>query len=200
VSEHVERLAHHAQRGGLWERAVIYLRQAGGKALAQSASREAAAAFEQALAALAHLPEGGATVEQAIDLRFELRQALQALGEHQRVVDYLREAETFAQECRTRGWQAWALHLLGEISSQHEPPRVTEAQDQYRDALALATSLGMRPLIARCHLGLGRLDRRTGKRHEAQEHLATATAMFREMAMRFWVEQAEAEMRTLGTS
>jgi len=106
-----------------------------------------------------------------------------------------RRALTVAQECRTRGWQAWALHLLGEISSQREPPRVTEAQDQYRDALALATSLGMRPLIARCHLGVGRLDRRTGKRHEAQEHLATATAMFREMGMTYWLEQAEAELK-----
>ena len=107
VSEHVERLAHHAQRGELWERAVAYLRQAGAKALARSASREAAAAFEQALAALAHLPEGRATVEQAIDLRFELRQALQALGEHQRVVDYLREAEALAatlDDQRRMGW------------------------------------------------------------------------------------------------
>jgi predicted ATPase len=87
LSEHVERLAHHAVRGELWEQAVAYLRRSGVKALARSGSREAAGAFEQALAALAHLPEGRATVEQGIDLRFELRQALQALGEHQRVVD-----------------------------------------------------------------------------------------------------------------
>ncbi|HEV2053828.1 MAG TPA: adenylate/guanylate cyclase domain-containing protein [Methylomirabilota bacterium] len=443
VSEHVERLAHHAQRGELWERAVVYLRQAGAKALARSASREAAAAFEQALAALAHLPEGRATVEQAIDLRFELRQALQPLGEHQRVVDYLREAETLAatlddqrrmgwvsaylgqyytwlgeperaaeaghralsiggaggdfglqvvanvflgllaytsgdyqgakehlrwnvdaltgdrvrerfglsglpavlsrnilafgaaelgefteaaayadeglriaesvglpysliaalqaqadphlakgdadralppleralalcgtwnlafffpliaqrlgsayarvgrideavplleraiarlpvlfrnlrasldtalgeayllagrpdaadeearraltvaQECRTRGWQAWALRLLGEVSSQREPPRVTEAQDQYRDALALATSLGMRPLVAHCEFGLGKLYGRTSKPQDAREHLTTAMTMYREMDMQSWMEKVEQELKSL---
>ena len=55
----------------------------------------------------------------------------------------------------------------------------------------------MRPLIAHCHLGLGKLYRRTGKPEQAQEHLRTATAMYREMDMRFWLEQAEAEMREL---
>jgi hypothetical protein len=53
----------------------------------------------------------------------------------------------------------------------------------------------MRPLVAHCHLGLGKLSRRTGKRQEAQVHLATATTMYREMDMRFWLEQAEAEKR-----
>jgi hypothetical protein len=58
----------------------------------------------------------------------------------------------------------------------------------------------MRPLIAHCHLGLGKLDRSVGKQPEAQEQLTTATTMYREMDMRFWLEQAEAEIRTLGTS
>ena len=49
----------------------------------------------------------------------------------------------------------------------------------------------MRPLVAHCHLGLGKLYRRTGKREQAQEHLATATTMYREMDMRFWLEQAD---------
>ncbi len=55
----------------------------------------------------------------------------------------------------------------------------------------------MRPLSAHCHLGLGKLYRKTGQRQEAQEHLSTATTMLREMEMRFWLEQAEAEMRAL---
>jgi len=55
----------------------------------------------------------------------------------------------------------------------------------------------MRPLVARCHLGLGKLYRGTGQRQQAQEHLTTATAMFRERDMRFWLEQAEAEMGAL---
>ena len=55
----------------------------------------------------------------------------------------------------------------------------------------------MRPLVAHCHLGLGKLYQRTGKRQQAQEHLTTATTMYREMAMRFWLEQGEAELREL---
>jgi hypothetical protein len=53
----------------------------------------------------------------------------------------------------------------------------------------------MRPLVAHCHLGLGKLYRRTGDRARATEHLATATAMYREMDMRFWLEKAEAEQK-----
>ena len=57
----------------------------------------------------------------------------------------------------------------------------------------------MRPLIAHCHLGLGKIFRRTGKRKQAQaqEHLATATTMYRDMGMTYWLEQAEAETRQL---
>jgi hypothetical protein len=54
----------------------------------------------------------------------------------------------------------------------------------------------MRPLVAHCHLGLGKLDRRTGQRDEAREHLTTATTMDREMGMTYWLEQAEAELTT----
>ena len=57
-----------------------------------------------------------------------------------------------------------------------------QAEGTYREALAIAADLGMRPLAAHCHLGLARLARRTGKREQAQEHLATATTMFSEMA------------------
>ncbi|MBI1727836.1 MAG: hypothetical protein HYR50_11270 [Candidatus Rokubacteria bacterium] len=65
----------------------------------------------------------------------------------------------------------------------------------YRQALALAEPRGMRPLVAHCHLGLGKLSRRTGEREETREHLTTATTMYREMDMRFWLEQAEAEIK-----
>ena len=58
----------------------------------------------------------------------------------------------------------------------------------------------MRPLVADCHLGLGQLYRRTGKHEQAQEHFAAATTMYREMDMRFWLEQAEAEIDEFGQS
>jgi hypothetical protein len=63
--------------------------------------------------------------------------------------------------------------------------------------LALAEPRGMRPLVAHCHLGLGKLSRRTGKLEQAREHLTTATTMYRETDMQFWLEQAEAEMKEL---
>src|SRR5262249_37273383 len=96
-TEQAERLAQHAFRGEVWDKAVAYCRQAGTRALARSALREGVACFEQALAALTHLPESRATQEQAIDLRFDLRNALWGLGEIRQMLDYLREAETLAE-------------------------------------------------------------------------------------------------------
>src|SRR5262249_52735347 len=79
--DQVERLAHHALRGEMWDKALAYCRQAGEKAMAQSAHREAVGYFEQALRALSHLPEQRDTLEQAIDLRLALRPALFPLGD-----------------------------------------------------------------------------------------------------------------------
>ena len=75
-----------------------------------------------------------------------------------------------------------------------EPGAESEALEAYREASLIAERLGMRPLLAHCHLGLGKVHRRTGEREHALEHLTTATAMYREMDMRFWLEQAETEM------
>ena len=97
LAEQVERLAYHALQGEVWDKALFYYRQAGDKAMARSAFREAVACFEQALTALRHLPEQRHTQAQAIDLRYDLGNALQALGEFDRRFAYLREAETLAE-------------------------------------------------------------------------------------------------------
>jgi class 3 adenylate cyclase/tetratricopeptide (TPR) repeat protein len=434
--EHIERLAYHAPRGEVWDKAVTYLRQAGAKAAARSSTREAIAYFEQALAALAHLPETSETLEQAIDLRFDLRGSLHLLAEFRRIETYLHEAETIAgrlddqrrlgwvyaymsghhvhtgdpvndirmlgervgtigetlgdaplrvaaqyyiviashlagdyrgtehacrkliqslpgdrarerfglalfpsvlshahlarslaeqgmfeegddhgheairiaeeldhpfsllwaclglaylnstrgelgqaarlldralalcrdwsmttyvpvttaalghvyswsgriaegicllQEALTayesagigyshsisvvqlgeayllarrvedacacadravklarergeRGYEAWALRLRGEILSHRDPLDAEIAEAQYQQALALSDELGMRPLVAHCHFGLGKLYRRTGKQQEAHEYLMTATTMYRETGMTYWLE------------
>jgi class 3 adenylate cyclase/tetratricopeptide (TPR) repeat protein len=445
LAEHVERLAHHAFRGELWEKAVRYLRQAGAKALTRSANREALAYFEQALTALGHLPETRETRVEAIDLRFDLRAALFPLADFERIDKYLREAEALAKSlddqrrlgwtlahiaanllgargsttearmcadqvqaigetladvpllvaaqyyqfhigymsgdyrgtedtCRRlmqllqgersrerfglwqypavlsraflaralaergdfdegdahghdairiaealehpfslieacmalaylhgvrgdlsqairvlgravalsgeditifgpnamaslghahaalgrvgegiswvkrglagqdslgigylyavslvqageaylvagqavdaraaadralefsrergeRGHEAWAFRLLGDIGAHTDPPDVKSAEEHYRQALARADELGMRPLSAHCHLGLGTLARRTGKLERAREHLTTATSLYREMGMTFWLEQADAERGGVG--
>ncbi len=443
--EHAERLAHHAFRGEMWEKAVTHLRQAGAKAMARSANREATACFEQALAALQHLPDTRQKLEHAIDLRLGLRQSLFPLGEKTRVLEYLREAEglartlddqrrlgwvsyymshnflitgqpteacTFSESARAiaetledfplqicakvylgasylaagdsrraedvlrevvdslqgdlvrerfgmagfpavmsrfylgwaltergafdegisigqegiriaeavdhpyslgfacwrlgslygvkgdfsqavrllersvgvasdwnitllspiateslghvyalsgrveegrallhqamkalesvgltqyqllglahlgeacllvdrfedalalagqglalarerghRGDEAWALRLLGEIALHGDPPGFETAERHYREAMGLGEELGMRPLVAHCHLGLGRLYQQAGKRHEAGERLTTAMTMFREMDMRFWLEKAEPDLKEFG--
>jgi tetratricopeptide (TPR) repeat protein len=98
---------------------------------------------------------------------------------------------------RDRGLKACALWLIGEIDSQRDRRTVDTAEHYYREGLELATELGMRPLVAHCHLGLGKLYRRTGEREQAQEHLTTAATMYREMGMRFWLEQTEKEMGEL---
>jgi class 3 adenylate cyclase/tetratricopeptide (TPR) repeat protein len=444
LAEHVEQLAHHAFRGEVWNKAVVYLRQAGAKAFARSANREAATHLEHALNSLDHLPEDGETLTQAIDLRIELRHALWPLGENGKILDNLQKAATLAETladqrrlarvlsamgysfwmlgepdrvvesnqralaiatsladfaleaaanfalglayyslgeydratgplnrnlaslqgermygrfgtagvtsvltimtlawchgelgsfaegigsgeealriaharddnlslmfadlgvgqlylvqgdlmraiprlerglaiCRTcdfpswlpwlasrvgaaytlagrvtealplleqsveqaasmgwkadasplaarlseaylaagraqdasalaaraldlaveqkgRGDQAWALRLRGEIASRSDPPDLEQAERQYRQALALAEDLGMRPLVAQCHLGLGKLHRRFGDRAKAEEHLTAVAAMCRAMDMRLWLEHAETEMKAL---
>jgi tetratricopeptide (TPR) repeat protein len=95
------------------------------------------------------------------------------------------------------GSAAHALHLLGDIATHPDRFDAETGEAYYRQALALAEPRGMRPLVAHCHLGLGKLYRHTGKREQAQEHLTTATTMYREMDMQFWLKQAEAEMREL---
>jgi tetratricopeptide (TPR) repeat protein len=107
-------------------------------------------------------------------------------------------ALALSREQEAGGDEAWSLYLLGAIDASEAPTSPNAADDHYLKALARAEELGMRPLVAHCHLGLGKLYRRAGKRRqEAQEHLTIATTMYREMDMRFWLEQAEAELNEL---
>jgi tetratricopeptide (TPR) repeat protein len=96
---------------------------------------------------------------------------------------------------RHAGFAAHAHHLLGDIATHPDRFDAERGLAQYRQALALAEPRGMRPLVAHCHLGLGTLHRRTGKREQAHGHLTTAMTMYRDMDMRFWLEQAEPELR-----
>jgi hypothetical protein len=93
---------------------------------------------------------------------------------------------------------AYALHLLGDIATHPDRFDAASGEAHYRQALALAEPRCMRPLVAHCHLGLGKLYRRNGKREAVREHLTTTTTMYREMDMQFWLEQAETELGELG--
>jgi tetratricopeptide (TPR) repeat protein len=129
------------------------------------------------------------------------------LGETHLLAGRMEEAARVAEQalsrcrdCGERGYTARALRLLGEIAAHRDPSEAEKAEEYYRKAMTLAEELGMRPLIAHCYLGLGRLYRRTEKREQAQEDLTKASSMFREMGMGFWLEMAEAEMEELSRS
>ena len=93
------------------------------------------------------------------------------------------------------GLEVRALFPMAEVAAASG---AENAEGYYREALALAEPRGMRPQVAHCHFGLGKLHRRRGDREQAHEHLTTAMAMYREMGMTYWLEQVEAEMRQVG--
>jgi len=102
------------------------------------------------------------------------------------------QALAFARAHKERSHEAWALRLLGEIAAQRDPPDDEEAATHYRQALALADALGMRPLVAHCHCGLGSLYARIGRWDAARGALSAAIELYRAMEMTFWLPQAQA--------
>ena len=83
------------------------------------------------------------------------------------------------------------MHQLGVVYAHADPPDAEQAEAHYQQALTLAEELGMRPLHAHCHRGLGTLYAATGQREQARAALSTAIAMYRAMDMAFWLPQAE---------
>jgi len=140
LAEHVDRLAHHAFRAEAWEKAVIYLRQAGAKAFARSAYREALASIEQALTVLQQLPESRELMELAVDLRLEARNSLVLLGELEGILPYLRDAEhqaTLLGDQERLGWvSVFMSNYLWQIGA------MTEARECAEKARAIGKTLG----------------------------------------------------------
>ena len=116
-------------------------------------------------------------------------------GRHDEAARLAAVALEAARAQKQRGQEAGALWLSAEIARCALDAAQAEADFQH--AMSLALEIGARPLVARCHLGLGKLYRRTDKRDHAREHLSTAAMMYREMKMPLWLEQAETEMSTL---
>lgn len=134
---------------------------------------------------------------EASSLATKLSEAYLEAGRAQDASALAARALDLAVEHRSRGDQAWALRLGGEIASRGQAPDFDQAEDQYRRAFVLAEELGMRPLVAHCHLGLGKLYRRVGDRAKSEEQLTAAAVSYRELDMGFWLERTEAEMKAL---
>ena len=168
LNEQVERLAEHALRGQLKEKALAYLRQAGAKAAEREAYREAVTLVEQALRVLAELPETRETLEFAIDLRFDMRNVLQPLGERERIARYLREAEALADRLADARRIAWIQSYLTE--QYWMLGRAEEASTAGERALAIARELSDLPLQVVTNLPLGLVYHTRGEYGRAMEY------------------------------
>ena len=113
------------------------------------------------------------------------------IGRMQEAVQLAGRALDLARAHKERGHEAWALRLLGEIAAHQDPPEIEPAENHYQQALALAEELGMRPLVAHCHLGLGTLHSRIGRADQARTDLAASIVLYCAMDMTFWLPQAE---------
>ena len=138
----------------------------------------------------------GQTIEEALQTAW-LSEGYLLAGRTEDAIQLAQRALDLSRTHKERGNEAWVLRLLGELASRHDPPDVEKAEQHYMQAVTLAEELGMRPLIAHCHVGLGKLYRQAGIQQQAKEHLTTATAMMREMEMGLWLERAEAELKEL---
>jgi tetratricopeptide (TPR) repeat protein len=123
-----------------------------------------------------------------------LAEAQVRLGRLEEAHALVERALVLARAHQERGNEAYALRLLGETAARREPPDAEQAEDYFRQALALADELGMRPLQAHCHQGLGTLYAATGQREQARTALSTAIEMYRAMDMTFWLPETEAAL------
>jgi tetratricopeptide (TPR) repeat protein len=194
-----------AQARSLLEHAIAVLR-AGNIVLslpnAVAHSAWVLAQLGEATEALTRLREGAELLERQAGRGFVDQHGgdYHALGRAALLLGRLDEARGLADRAVTYspshpGFAAHAFHLIGDIATHPDGLDADRGEVHYRDALALAEPRGMRPLVAHCHLGLGKVHACQGKRERARKHLTTAATMYREMDMRSYLEQAEAEMR-----
>jgi tetratricopeptide (TPR) repeat protein len=123
-----------------------------------------------------------------------LSEVCRLAGRGEEAWQHAHQALDLARQLKERGNEALALHQLGVVQAHADPPNAAQAEAYYREALALAEALGMRPLMAHCHLGLGTLYRQMGRFAEARATLSSAIELYRAMEMTFWLLQAESAL------
>jgi tetratricopeptide (TPR) repeat protein len=154
------------------------------------------------------LPLMEQAVEHVVALRIQYNQAMWVgwLSEAYLLDSRSEEAEAHAEHAlalsrtyKERGNEAWILRLLAEIAMHRDPPDIGQVETHYQQALALANELGMRPLQAHCHRGLGLFYSQTGQSEQARAKLAMAIEMYRAMKMKFWLPETEAGLAAMVT-
>jgi tetratricopeptide (TPR) repeat protein len=173
----------------------------------QTNVRVIAASLGYAYALHGRLAEGHALLEEANSLNIRtgalarharrvtwLSEVCRLAGRYDEAWQHARQALDLARQCKERGNEALALHQLGVVHAHADPPDVVQAKSYCQQALALAEELGMRPLVAHCHLGLGTLYTKTGQWEQARAELSAAIELYRGMEMQFWLPQAEATL------
>jgi tetratricopeptide (TPR) repeat protein len=166
--------------------------------------RPIAGALGFAYALQGRIAEGRALVEEAINVSIRtgqltrqacrvawLSEVCRLAGRGEEAWQHARQALDLARQQKARGEEALALHQLGVVHAHADPPDVEQAEAHYQQALALAEALGMRPLVAHCHHGLGTLYMKVGRPEQARAALTTAIELYRAMDMIFWLPQAE---------
>ena len=169
--------------------------------------RQIAASLGYAYALQGRLAEGRALLEEASNEALHthalqgqayratwLSEVCRLMGRGEEAEQHACQALALARQFKERGHEALALHQLGVVHAHTNPPDIAQAEAHYQQALALAEGLGMRPLQAHCHLGLGTLYAKTGQRQQAHTALTTAIDLYRAMDMTFWLPQAEAAL------
>ena len=203
VNRPYERLSVYSREGilhvrqGTLHQAIPLLER--GVALGQEADIPTFYRIAATYLALAYALAGRAT--DALPLLGQIEENPVVRGEAYLLAGEVEEADRLAQQAlahsrhrKMRGNEARALWLLGEIAMRRDPPDVAQAKAHYQQALALAEELGMRPLQAHCHHGLGRLYHQTGRAELARVALSAAIGLYRAMDMTLWLPQAEAAL------
>ncbi len=177
LAEHVERLAHHALRGEAWEKAVLYLREAGVKAMARSAYREAATAYEQALDALRRLPESRQRIGQTVDIHLEASWAQRSAGAPAKITEHAREAEALAEASGDERRLGWALVWRAmSVWGEGEPDRARELSHR---ALTIAMAHDDVRLEILVNHRLGMIEQQSGGYRSAADCLRRAANALR---------------------
>jgi tetratricopeptide (TPR) repeat protein len=169
--------------------------------------RRIVASLGYAYALQGRLAEGRMLLEEAISVTIRtgglhdhahrvawLSEVWRLAGRREEAWQHAHQALDLARQHKERANEALALHQLGTVQAHADPPDTVQAKAYYQQALALAEELGMRPLVAHCHHGLGRLYHQTGRSAQARAALSAAIDLYRAMDMTFWLPQAEATL------